>query len=161
MACSMYEFYCQKVLPLVYDDSLSYYEVVCKLSDVVQEIAKQEDINGDQIASIIATYVSIADLENNRKLSATGDFTGTLNGKTLDCVFTSIADSLTLSKTLIDNINARIGIGGVYDGGNFTETDPPTLTIDGGEFYNLNPIMQYNVNCIRDDYKVRESTTNG
>ena len=24
-------FYCQKVLPLVYDDSLSYYEMLCKL----------------------------------------------------------------------------------------------------------------------------------
>ena len=28
-------FWCQKVLPLVYDDSLSYYEVVAKLSDYI------------------------------------------------------------------------------------------------------------------------------
>lgn len=28
-----FRFWCQKVLPLVYDDSLSYYEVLCKLGD--------------------------------------------------------------------------------------------------------------------------------
>ena len=28
----------QKVLPLVYDDSLSYYEVICKLTAKVNEI---------------------------------------------------------------------------------------------------------------------------
>lgn len=31
-------FWCQKVLPLVYDDSLSYYEVLCKLTNKVNEI---------------------------------------------------------------------------------------------------------------------------
>lgn len=30
--------YCQKVLPLVFDDSLSYYEVVCKLTNKVNEL---------------------------------------------------------------------------------------------------------------------------
>lgn len=28
---SNFKFWCQKVLPLVYDDSISYYEVLCKL----------------------------------------------------------------------------------------------------------------------------------
>lgn len=31
-------FVCQKVLPLVYDDSLSYYEVLCKVRDKINEI---------------------------------------------------------------------------------------------------------------------------
>lgn len=31
-------FRCQKVLPLVYDDSLSYYEVLCKLKDKLNEV---------------------------------------------------------------------------------------------------------------------------
>ena len=29
---------CQKVLPLVYDNSLSYYEAICKLTDKVNEL---------------------------------------------------------------------------------------------------------------------------
>lgn len=41
-------FWCQKVLPLVYDESLSYYEVLCKvrekLNEIIQEQNKQADI---------------------------------------------------------------------------------------------------------------------
>lgn len=33
-----FRFWCQKVLPLVYDDSLSYYEVLCKLSKKLNEL---------------------------------------------------------------------------------------------------------------------------
>lgn len=33
-----FRFWCQKVLPLVYDDSLSYYEVLCKLSHKLNEL---------------------------------------------------------------------------------------------------------------------------
>lgn len=35
--------YCQKVLPLVYDESLSYYEAICKLADIVQKMAVELD----------------------------------------------------------------------------------------------------------------------
>ena len=34
-------FWCQKVLPLVYDDSLSYYEVICKLVSRTNEIVEE------------------------------------------------------------------------------------------------------------------------
>ena len=30
---SPFKMWCQKVLPLTYDDSLSYYEVLCKLKN--------------------------------------------------------------------------------------------------------------------------------
>lgn len=33
-----FRFWCQKVLPLVYDDSLSYYEVLCKLVDFLNKM---------------------------------------------------------------------------------------------------------------------------
>ena len=33
-----FKFWCQKVLPLVYDDSLSYYEVLCKVVDYINAI---------------------------------------------------------------------------------------------------------------------------
>ena len=34
------KFWCQKVLPLVYDESLSYYEVLCKTADYVNNLIK-------------------------------------------------------------------------------------------------------------------------
>lgn len=38
MRVNKLKFWCQKVLPLVYDDSLSYYEVLCKLANKINEI---------------------------------------------------------------------------------------------------------------------------
>lgn len=41
-------FKCQKVLPLTFDDSLSYYECLCKmankLNEVIEEINKQTEM---------------------------------------------------------------------------------------------------------------------
>ncbi len=43
-----FRFWCQKVLPLVYDDSLSYYEVLCKVTDYIDHIiANQKEIISD------------------------------------------------------------------------------------------------------------------
>ena len=36
-------FYCQKILPLVYDDSLSYYEALCKFQNKLNEIIKNQN----------------------------------------------------------------------------------------------------------------------
>lgn len=41
----IYNYHCQKILPLVYDDELSYYEVLCKLNNKINEIIA--NINGD------------------------------------------------------------------------------------------------------------------
>lgn len=38
-----FRFWCQKVLPLVYDDSLSYYEVLCKIVQYLNKVI--EDVN--------------------------------------------------------------------------------------------------------------------
>lgn len=43
-----FKFWCQKVLPLVYDDSLSYYEVLCKVCDYLnQMIDNQNEMNAE------------------------------------------------------------------------------------------------------------------
>lgn len=38
-----FHFWCQKVLPLVYDESLSYYEVLCKVVDYLNHML--DDVN--------------------------------------------------------------------------------------------------------------------
>lgn len=46
------KFWCFKVLPLVYDDSLSYYEVLCKVRDKLNEmIATMSGLN-DTVKSL-------------------------------------------------------------------------------------------------------------
>lgn len=43
-----FRFWCQKVLPLVYDDSLSYYEVLCKIVDYINKLIETDkEIIGD------------------------------------------------------------------------------------------------------------------
>lgn len=39
---SNFRFWCQKVLPLVYDDSLSYYEVLCRIVKYINDIIGNE-----------------------------------------------------------------------------------------------------------------------
>lgn len=43
MATNNFKFYCQKVLPLVYDESLSYYEVLCKLTDYMNNMFETQE----------------------------------------------------------------------------------------------------------------------
>lgn len=38
----VFRFWCQKVLPLVYDESLSYYEVLCKIVDYVNSAIEDD-----------------------------------------------------------------------------------------------------------------------
>lgn len=38
-----FKFWCQKVLPLVYDDSLSYYEVLCKVVDYINNLIEEDN----------------------------------------------------------------------------------------------------------------------
>ena len=47
---STFKFWCYKVLPLVYDDSLSYYEVLCKLVAKVNEVITVTNQIPDYIA---------------------------------------------------------------------------------------------------------------
>lgn len=43
---------CQKVLPLVYDDSLSYYEVLCKVTEKLNDVIATYGESGDAIKDL-------------------------------------------------------------------------------------------------------------
>ena len=47
-----FRFWCYKVLPLVYDDSLSYYEVLCKVVDYINKLIDQDQIFADEIFAL-------------------------------------------------------------------------------------------------------------
>ena len=47
-----FKFWCYKVLPLVYDDSLSYYEVLCKVVDYINKLIEQDKVFGDELVTI-------------------------------------------------------------------------------------------------------------
>lgn len=47
-----FRFWCQKVLPLVYDDSLSYYELLCKVVYKLNEMVENQNNLSDEIKQV-------------------------------------------------------------------------------------------------------------
>lgn len=44
-----FRFWCFKVLPLVYDDSLSYYEILCKMVTYINNLIETDKLQNDEI----------------------------------------------------------------------------------------------------------------
>lgn len=47
-----FKFWCMKILPLVYDDSLSYYEVLCKVVDYINQLIENDKIIYSELESL-------------------------------------------------------------------------------------------------------------
>ena len=56
-----FRFWCYKVLPLVYDDSLSYYEILCKVVKYINDLIDQDKVLGDELASQKAALQEVQD----------------------------------------------------------------------------------------------------
>ena len=57
--------WCQKVLPLVYDDSLSYYELLCKVVDYLNKTMEDVDNFNTDMTSLYDTYEQLQEYVNN------------------------------------------------------------------------------------------------
>lgn len=49
---SPFRFWCQKVLPAVYDDSLSYYELLCKVTETLNKVIELDNTQSDAITEL-------------------------------------------------------------------------------------------------------------
>lgn len=47
-----FRYHCQKTLPLVYDDSLSYYELLCKVIQRLNDMINDVNVNSDKIETL-------------------------------------------------------------------------------------------------------------
>ena len=56
-----FRFWCYKVLPLVYDDSLSYYEILCKVVKYINDLIDQDKVLGNELASQKAALQEVQD----------------------------------------------------------------------------------------------------
>lgn len=57
-------FWCQKVLPAVYDESLSYYEVLCKLAAFLNKMLEELEKMQDNIDALHKAYKDLQDWVN-------------------------------------------------------------------------------------------------
>lgn len=92
--------YCQKVLPLVYDDSLSYYESLCKLVNKMNEIINE--VNALNIDSILDRVDEEIDKQLETINKQMENLTNTVNS-----VMSNVNNSLELyHKQVLVELNA-------------------------------------------------------
>lgn len=60
-----FRYWCQKVLPLVYDDSLSYYELLCKVVDYLNKTMEDVDTLHGDVTNLHSAYVELQEYVNN------------------------------------------------------------------------------------------------
>lgn len=60
-----FKFWCQKVLPLVYDNSLSYYELLCKVVHYLNEVIKNSDNMNENIQSLYDAFMQLQEYVND------------------------------------------------------------------------------------------------
>ena len=61
----VFRYWCYKVLPLVYDDSLSYYEVLCKVTDYINKLIDENKIMAADIEQLKADMAIVKNWIDN------------------------------------------------------------------------------------------------
>lgn len=120
-----FRFWCFKVLPLVYDDELSYYEVICKCVDYINNLIENDKAISDDIEQLKQEMKQVQELIDNYNTnfaeSIIREYLATM-------IFVTISDSgyiiynipanwksITFNTTGLD-ISNNIGVGN-YDYG--------------------------------------------
>lgn len=61
----MFRYWCYKVLPLVYDDSLSYYELLCKVYEYINSIIDEDKVLSEEIEELKSELVVVKEWIDN------------------------------------------------------------------------------------------------
>ena len=132
------EFWCQTVLPLTFDDSISYYEAICKLANYVNNIVDDLQTISDEIDQINVRIDGVIEYVNNyfENLDLTSTVTNVINNmyqegdfneiiyqtivNTSAPIFVEDPDDMTdINRVYVLIINKHIY---QYDGNEFTDT---------------------------------------
>ena len=84
------KFWCFKVLPLVYDDSLSYYEVLCKIREKLNEMVLTMSELDATVKSIQTAITQIQTWIDNFDTTVISDW---INEHLMSMFFVEISDS--------------------------------------------------------------------
>ena len=109
-----FRFWCQKVLPLVYDDSLSYYELLCKVVVYLNNTIADVNTLGTDVDNLNKAFIKLQDYVNN--YFSTLDVQEEINKKLDEMVEDGTFDKL-LSKIVAGVVNIK-AIGAKGDGVN-------------------------------------------
>lgn len=106
-----FRFWCQKVLPLVFDDSISYYEVLCKLSASLNEVINNVEYLEQQMGSSGLDQL-IKDMEEMQEL-----LEQIKNGEYVDLYIDSLANWIDANlQQMVGRIMKFVSFGLSNDG---------------------------------------------
>lgn len=94
------KFWCQKILPLVYDDSLSYYEMLCKLLSYINAFIDKLNEFAD-ILNEFADEFEEFKTQFNEWIETLGGWQATIDGLSAD--FTKLKTDYTAFQTTVNN----------------------------------------------------------
>lgn len=157
-------FWCQKVLPLVYDDSLSYYEVLCKLVTYVNGLRDDVIKLGEDVSELNKLYNELAKLLDeyfnrgvqdsvNKKLDemASNGFFDNILSKYITPYFSLNFDTTQNALTYHFSVGQTVHTNGYYstgDGGACTFQVMQSAPFSGIETVNGLYLMPTNINKI-------------
>ena len=130
-----FRYWCQKVLPLVYDDSLSYYELLCKVVDYLNKTMEDVETLHIDVDNLHEAYKKLQEYVNN--YFSTLDVQEEINKKLDEMANSGFFD--TLVAKYVDLFVTPKMLGAVGDGVNddtqyfkkCVETGKPILITDG------------------------------
>lgn len=109
-----FRFWCQKILPLVYDDSMSYYELLCKVVDYLNDVIKNVNSFEDNDEALFNAF---KELENYVNTYFTGLDVQTAINNALDEMVNDGTFDAALERVVSANINGVVAeqLDGVVD----------------------------------------------
>ena len=90
-------FWCHKVIPLVYDESLSYYEVLCKVAKKLNEVIESVNEQNETIENFISQ-----DLTSEIEEIVSEELEGYVTSSELTTVLNSYVTNTALATELDD-----------------------------------------------------------
>lgn len=95
---SPFRYWCQKVLPLVYDNSLSYYELLCKVVEYLNETMENVNTIGENTNALYNSYLELVEYVN--------DYFSDINvANVIDERLDAMAESGELGELALNNVN--------------------------------------------------------
>lgn len=117
-----FRYWCQKVLPLVYDDSLSYYELLCKVVDYLNKTMEDVETLHDDVEGLHDAYEQLQTFVNDYfdNLDVQDEINNKLDTMVEDGTFDTLLSpymqhyqtELNVMKARIDVLEANYDAGG-------------------------------------------------
>lgn len=110
-----FRFWCYKVLPLVYDDSLSYYEVLCKCVKYINELIEQDKVFNTDISELENELHTVQEWIDNYDTSFAEEIVTTYLQKFVETVTFGITNDGYFCASIPDSLS-KIQFGTISEG---------------------------------------------